>query len=73
MRIDSKTKTVFLTDEDLERGFCPIRPSWALRILELYGVEKLYKSDLIESLKRCPDILRKLGFKVIHEETGREL
>jgi len=73
MRIDKETKTVFLTDEDLKKGFCPLRPQWGVKILEMYGVEKTYKSDLVEALRRCPEILKKLDYRVIHEESGKEL
>jgi hypothetical protein len=73
MRIDREKKTVFLTEEDLQKSFCPLRPRWGIKILEMYGIEKVYKSELVESLRRCPEILKNLGYKVINEETGKEL
>jgi hypothetical protein len=72
MIVNEKEKVVTLTAEDLRKGFCPVQPKWGIKIFQLYGIEKQYKSELLESLKRCPKILKELGYRVVTEE-GKEL
>ncbi len=72
MRVDREKKTVWLSKEDLEKSYCPLRPSWGIRMLQIYGLERTYRSDFMEALKRCPDVLKALGYRVFTEE-GTEL
>jgi len=71
--MEVKGQEVYLSEEEIKTAVCPLNVKWATGMLAVYGIEKRFKSDLLESAKRCPEILKKLGYRVKSKETGEEL
>jgi hypothetical protein len=71
--MEIKGSEVYLTEDEVKSATCPLNVRWAVGMLAVYGLERKFKSELLESAKKCPEVLKKLGFRVRLKETGQEL
>jgi hypothetical protein len=71
--MEIKGQEVYLSKAEVESATCPLNTKWIVAALSLYGIEKKFNSEILESAKRCPEILKKLGYRVKLKETGEEL
>lgn len=72
MKIDKEKKIITLTKQDILESECPLDERWAVRMLQIYGIEGLKPGSKLYRFARCPEIAKKAyephGWKVIVED-----
>jgi hypothetical protein len=53
-----------LTQDEVREAVCPRNLRWVLGMYSMFGLEKKFKSELLEGAKKCPEVLRALGYRV---------